>query len=87
MHRSLDEIKADPTLTEEQIAFIKLVASHDLTYDYSDDFRVWKSGNAQLNQIKEQAKKFDFEFVVEVWNASVDCKIVPTSRETFYWKV
>lgn len=86
MHRTIEAILADQTLTQEQAAFAKLVAGHDLTYDFSDDFRVWQKGQEVYDKIKAESKKFDRAFVVEVWNASVDRKIVPSSRETFYWE-
>ena len=86
MHRTLAEIKADPTLTEKQAEFVTLVANHDLTYDFSDDGRVWRAGQACYSKIIADSKQFDRAFVVEVWNACVDRKIVPDSRESFYWK-
>lgn len=87
MHRTYDAIKQDPNLTQEQAAFAAQVMNHDLTYSYSDDGRTWKAGQASYDAIKAAAKNFDRTFVVEVWNACVDRKIVPTSREYFYWKV
>ena len=85
--RTIQEILSDPALTQEQAAFVALVNDHDLTYDFSEDGRVWRAGQASYQKIKSEAVKFDRAFVVEVWNASVDHKIVPSSREMFYWKV
>lgn len=85
--RNIQEILSDPTLTEAQAAFVALVSGHDLTYNFSDDFRAWSVGEATYTQIVSQARNFDRTFVVEVWNASVDRKVVPASREQFYWKV
>lgn len=85
MKRTMKEIKADATLTPEQLEFVKMVANHDLTYDYSDDGRVWRAGQASYDRIKGAAPKFDRAFVVEVWNAMVDTQVIESSRQQFYW--
>jgi hypothetical protein len=73
-------------MTEQETAFVEMVSKHDLTFDYSDDFRCWKAGNASLAAIHEAAKSLPRDFVVETWNAAVDKKIVPGRREQWYWK-
>ena len=84
--RTIDSILSDPMLTKEQADFAKLVLNHDLTYDFSDDGRVYRAGEACYQKIKSESTKFDRGFVVEVWNACVDRKIVERSRSSFYWK-
>lgn len=66
--------------------FRGMCADHDLTYDYSDDSRVWRSGGASLAKIIEASKSLPHDVVVRVWNAEVDRKIIPGHREPWYWK-
>lgn len=71
------------TVTLEQ--FESLVAEHDLTYAYADDFSSWKSGSYELQKIQEMAKQLPREDVVRIWNKYVDIKLVPNARSEFYW--
>lgn len=66
--------------------FCKLVNDHDLTYAYSDDGRVWQSGQNQRDKIVALSKEFDLETVRTIWNAMVDRKLLAGYREPFYWK-
>lgn len=65
--------------------FAKLVAKHDLTFDYSDDRGVRERGSRELSDIKECAKAFPREDVVRIWNAEVDRKLHDGTG--FYWEV
>ena len=66
--------------------FEKLVAAHDLTYSYSDDHRYWVKGEESMKKIHELMKTLPKEECVKIWNKYVDKKIMPGSREMFYWK-
>jgi hypothetical protein len=66
--------------------FAKLVRNHDLTFQFSDDHRCWRSGWDRYQDILEAAKQFPREDVVRIWNAEVDRKIVESARNWFYWK-
>lgn len=65
--------------------FTSLVDQHDLTFAYSDDGAVWRSGQAELFRIREEARNFPREDVVRVWNAKVDRTLVERARANFYW--
>lgn len=51
--------------------FKKLVQAHDLTYSFSDDHRVWLSGEASWRAIDEAAKGLKPEDAARVWNEKV----------------
>jgi hypothetical protein len=64
--------------------FAKLVARHDLTYNYSDDAGVRRLGHESYMKIKEAAEQFPREDVVRIWNSEVDRKLVDGTG--FYWE-
>jgi hypothetical protein len=66
--------------------FRMLVLSHDLTYDFSDDYRVRRRGDQNLAAIREAAEQFDRADVVRIWNEAVDKKLSSNARSGFYWK-
>lgn len=70
------------TLTE----FEKLIADHDLTYEYSDDGGCWRAGSASLAHIKLAAANFPAETVAEIWNKYCDKKLIPEAAVRFYWR-
>lgn len=72
------------SITEEE--FRNMCQRHDLTYDFSDDHRVWMNGQKEFDRIKAIAKELPRETAVRIWNEVVDTKIVPECRTQFYWK-
>lgn len=44
--------------------YIKLLQSHDWFYNYSDDHRVWKAGEASYNKIVALARIHDPKFII-----------------------
>mgnify|MGYP003507225942 CR=1 FL=1 len=66
--------------------FEDLVAHHDLTYSYSDDHRYWTKGEESMKKIRALMKELPKEECVKIWNKYVDKKILPGSREMFYWE-
>jgi len=70
-------------MTEQE--FRELCIKHDLTYAYSDDPRWWRKGVLTHDAIKAAAKSLPHDVVVRIWNEVVDEKILPGSREMFYW--
>lgn len=66
--------------------FEELVAKHDLTYSYSDDHRDWTKGEQSMKKIRELMKSLPKEEYVKIWNKYVDKKVLPGSREMFYWQ-
>jgi len=60
---------------------------HDLTYNYSDDARMWREGEAQYKAIKTMAAELPREVAVKIWNETVDKKILDGHRNNFYWTV
>jgi len=66
--------------------FEKLVNSHDLTYDYSDDGSVWRNGQAQYAKIMEASKLFPVEDVRRIWNAKCDKTLIADEAPRWYWK-
>lgn len=45
----------------------QLLRSHDWSYDYSDDHRVWKRGQTQRDELESLAKSFDPDY--KIWNS------------------
>lgn len=76
--------KVAPATAEEYLDY--LVERHDLTYAYSDDHSYWVAGERSLDKIRRVAKEVARDVAVNIWNAWVDKKIVPDSRQYFYWK-
>ena len=72
-------------------AFEKLVSRHDLTFSFSDDFRVWRRGEESMKQIfamRDALIKEDpsnKEKCIEIWNKNVDKKIVASEAKNWYW--
>lgn len=65
----------------------KLVRAHDLTYAYSDDYSVYRRGQAQFDLIVQEAANFPRADVIRVWNTElVDKFLIPEARNEFYWK-
>lgn len=44
-------------MNEALITLDRLLAFHDWTYEYSDDYSAWKRGQAQREAINEEAKR------------------------------
>jgi hypothetical protein len=51
----LPALQADITLASFN-TYIVALATHDWFYDYADDHRVWRAGNAKAKHLKDQAK-------------------------------
>lgn len=67
--------KMEPLLNLEQ-AFIDQVWAHDVTYNYSDDNRVWNEGAKAMTRIRELAKLLpDPKRAQMIWNARMDSYI------------
>lgn len=67
--------------------FEAMVKAHDLTFEYTEDYRVWCKGRAEKNAIRRLAEELPHEDVERIWNANVD-KIIKGSleeRERWYW--
>jgi len=58
-------------MTAKLEKFKELVNAHDLTYSYSDDFRVWARGQDSWAAINEAAKGLDPKECCAIWNAKV----------------
>lgn len=67
--------------------FESLCRTHDLTYQYSDDHRVWKQGIEAYEEILQAAQLLPRHEAVRIWNEVVDEKIVPSVRQIFYWEL
>ena len=61
--------------------------NHDLTFEMSDDHRVWSKGRDSLTGVRVLARQLKLKHpqMVEIWNAVVDQKLVESCREQFYW--
>lgn len=76
----------DNDLAQKLERFSQLVSAHDLTYQYSDDSRMYNIGKRQLQEINQLAKEIPMDDAKRIWNANVDEKLVPNARYQFYWK-
>lgn len=65
--------------------FRSLVASHDLTYTYSDDGRCYSRGKAQREEIERLRDEIGLERATAIWNENVDRRISEPYRAGFYW--
>lgn len=65
--------------------FCSLVASHDLTYTFSDDSRSYDRGRAQLEAIERLKAEIPKDRAVAIWNNNVDRKLAEPYRADFYW--
>lgn len=63
----------------------KMMLHHDFTYDYSDDYEVWKRGFNNLKAIEFEARNHPREVVVKMWNEIVDMKVIKEVAKDFYW--
>ena len=76
------------TATEATIdRFEALVKAHDLTFEYTEDHRVWCKGRGELIAIRKLAASLPHEDVERIWNANVD-KVIKGSlddRSRWYW--
>lgn len=67
--------------------FEAMVCLHDLTYDYSDDHRVWQAGRASMQAIGNEAWSLgDPTRAAEVWNTHVRQKLRGSDWERWYKK-
>jgi len=77
-------------LAQKLDQFSKLVSSHDLTYQYSDDQRYYSAGRNSYNRIRQVAEELKqlgaYDQAVTIWNSNVDQKLTPNARQGFYWQ-
>lgn len=69
-----------------ELAFAKAVVRHDITFEYSDDGRVWKKGRAELDHIKELAKAISPERAASIWNMHMDNTFDAEEAPRWYWR-
>ena len=70
-----------------QEQFRKLCESHDLTYDYSDDGRVYSKGKDEYDTIRAFANNnLTRVEAAQIWNSVVESKL-RFNREEYYWSV
>lgn len=50
----------------DQTAYIAALQSHDWTYEYSDDHRVWTKGNAERATLVSMRRQLDPDWTL--WN-------------------
>ena len=73
------------TLSPQAQDFLKLCLSHDLTYDQSDDYSVFKRGLNEYEKILRLAKDLP-DVSPAIWNYAVDQQIAAPYRALYYWK-
>ena len=47
---------------------VQLMEEHDWYYQYADDFRYWKAGSEQIDEIHELIRKIGKEEGVKIFN-------------------
>lgn len=67
--------------------FRELCKAHDISYQYSDDPRVWRAGEQSYERIKAFAKQLPRDRAVAIWNEVCDQKFAPQYAREFYWKL
>ena len=66
-----------------------LITDHDLTFSFSDDYRVWEKGNREYIAIMRQFKMLSVEDrnkIVDHWNETVRKKIRASGHDMFVWE-
>lgn len=67
--------------------FEKMVRAHDMTFEYSDDHRVWQKGRDQLDAIYKAAAMLPRAEAVAIWNKVVNVRFaLDDIREQYRWK-
>lgn len=66
--------------------FHALCKAHDLTFEYSDDGRVYNRGNEQLKAIEAAAKELPSGVAAKIWNQVVGEKVLPGHEVQYLWK-
>lgn len=64
--------------------FLKLIDTHDLTYEMSEDGSKYRKGAAEMTIIRLAAQSFPSGNVERAWNAMCDRKS-PKNGSMFYW--
>jgi len=89
LFKAAQEEMHDDDLAQKLDQFSRMVSSHDLTYQYSDDHRYYSAGSNSYNQIRQLAEELRelgaYDQAVTIWNTNVDQKLVPNARKQFYW--
>ena len=70
-------------MTPEQ--FEELCWQHDLTYVYSDDYRMYNRGEMTYRTIKDAAYELGFDVAAPIWNKVVTRKLSEYNRMPFLW--
>jgi len=86
-HGLTDVSKRRLALTLEDFAL--LVERHDLTFDYSDDHRAWRSGLASFERIKRMMRDLGEDKkaqCVAIWNDLVRRKMKHEHCTPFEWR-
>lgn len=47
------------------------IKEHDFSFQYSDDHRAWKKGQAELDYIKRLSVGIEPKIILEIWNNEV----------------
>lgn len=66
--------------------FRELCEAHDITYDFSDDSTVYRRGDDQYKQIVEVSKQIPRNLAVQIWNETVEKKLLPNAWDDYKWK-
>lgn len=68
--------------------FAHLVRQHDVSYEYSDDYRVWDAGQRQRHEILNLYRSQDHRtrcLMVDVWNEIMERKFTANAFELWQW--
>lgn len=76
---------SDTPRTDALDRFRELVRHHDVTYNYSDDGAVWRSGQAERDEIMALAAELPDADVMAIWNENIDRVISEPYRKNWYW--
>lgn len=63
--------------------FKKLIAQHDITYDYSDDNKRYQKGRLQKQKITQLAK--EIPEAKDLWNAEIDRRLSKDLWAIYRW--
>jgi hypothetical protein len=71
--------------TEAERMFRDAVKAHDMSYEHSDDYRVWRAARAEERRLRAMARALGEGRAEAIWNGVVNAKFEGEARQEFFW--
>ena len=66
--------------------FREMCEGHDITYSWSDDYKVYSRGELQYLDLVEYSKSIPRNLAVQIWNQTVEKKLRKEVWDEYKWK-